>query len=167
MSPRLPYLTLALALAGAAPVFAHEGHDHGEAPLPPASYEPRFEAHAGEIEVVGILKADTLWLYASRYAGNDPWAGLKFEVEQGEQSVAAKPAEAGVYRLPAGPLAEPGAHAVVLTAQGEGLDELLTGQLVVPETQAAAATFDVPRWAWAVAALGVGALGFFALRRRR
>ena len=52
MSPRLPYLTLALALAGAAPVFAHEGHDHGEAPLPPASYEPRFEAHAGEIEVV-------------------------------------------------------------------------------------------------------------------
>lgn len=155
-----------LALLGGAPALAHEGHDHGEAPALPTVYEPRFEARAGAVEVVGILKADDLWLYASRYADNAPWAGLQLEIEQGDTAVVAAAVEPGVYRAPAGPLGEPGTHAVILSASGEGLEELLTGELVVSEPESADTLTRIPRWGWALGVLAVLVLGSLVLRAR-
>jgi hypothetical protein len=168
MRSRCRPLLLVLALWAGAPAHAHEGHDHGDAaPALPATYEPRFEARAGEVEIVGILKGEAVWLYVNRYSDNTPWSGLTLEIEQGDKSVAAEPAGEGVYRVAAGSLAATGKHAVVLTAQGGEVDELLTAELVVPEDETAQTTLEIPRWGWAAGIVGLGALGWVAMRRRR
>lgn len=162
-------LLLALALTAAAPVYAHEGHDH-EAPPPPAVYEPRFEAHAGDVEVVGIVERDGLWLYASRYGSNAPWPGLKLELEQDDgKSVVAKDEGGGTYSLPEGTFGQPGTYAVVLSVSGEDIDELLTGELTVAKAtgDARAGLAGVSPWAWGAGALLLaGGLAIFSRRRR-
>jgi hypothetical protein len=127
-------LVLVGALQFAAPVPAHEGEEHGNE-LAAAAHmsEPRFEARGDAVEVTGIVKGGDLWLFVARYATNEPLAGLRVSIESGGSAgVPARAVGRGIYRAKAGALDRPGRHAVVLTLRGPGLDELLTGELVIP-----------------------------------
>jgi hypothetical protein len=131
---RAAALVLVSALQVAAPVPAHEGEEHGNE-LAAAAHmsEPRFEARSDAVEVTGIVKGGDIWLFVARYATNEPLAGLRISIESGGSAgVPARAVGRGIYRAKAGTLGRPGRHAVVLTLRGPGLDELLTGELVIP-----------------------------------
>ncbi|HEY9197717.1 MAG TPA: hypothetical protein VIR60_00035, partial [Gammaproteobacteria bacterium] len=113
----------------------HEGEVHDEIATAETGHasEPRFATASGDVEVVGILQDGQLWLYVARFATNAPWPGLSIEIERDAGAVRAEPVAAGVYRVAVGDLERPGRHAFVMSLQGEGLDELLTAQLVVAD----------------------------------
>lgn len=82
-------LSVMLALSG--PGLAHEGHDHGDAPPPPASAAPRAEARSDLFEIVAVLGPDgRLWLYLDRYATAMPIenATIQINVDGREVNVA-------------------------------------------------------------------------------
>lgn len=112
---------------------AHNGEDHGVTPtVIGKSLEPRFEARGNTAEVTGILSDQQLWLFASRYDTNAPLNALRVEVEGAEETVQAVEKIPGAYLANVKRLAQPGRHAVTLTLQGAGVEDLLTGELRVP-----------------------------------
>ncbi|MDP2833334.1 MAG: hypothetical protein Q8Q28_08595 [Pseudomonadota bacterium] len=150
--------------------FAHEGHDHGDAPkpVPVAAAAPRFAAASEEFELVGVLHGSVLTLYLDHYASNAPVVKATLEVEVGQRKMQAKEAEPGVYRLELGNTqvaAKPGRLGLVFTIQaGESVD-LLTANLELPAAPVAdAAVFDWRRLGWAGLALPL--LGVWVWRRR-
>ncbi len=165
----LRWLGLAVLLF-AAPLQAHEGHDHGEAPapLPVGESGPRFAVASDLFELVGTLHDHTLTLYLDDYASNAPVAGAGVELEFGPHKYQAKETEPGVYQLDL-PAPQPGRHALLFTLQAGENSDLLTANLEIPppgpKAAPAAAGFD-PRW---LAGLGVPLLGFWGWRwmRRR
>lgn len=141
------------------PAHAHNGEDHGVTPaMVGQSLEPRFEARGTLAEITGMLSEDHLWLFVTRVATSEPWPKLKIEVETGGQTRQAVEQSGGVYQLDAGPVAQAGRHALTLTLQGQGLEELLTAELITP----AAAASPASRYGWPVAALG-GLLALLAV----
>ncbi len=147
------------------PAHAHNGEDHGVTPaMVGQSLEPRFEARGTLAEMTGILSEGHLWLFVTRVATSEPWPNLKIEVETAGQTRQAVEQSSGVYQLDAEPVAQPGRHALTLTLQGQGLEELLTAELITP----APATSPVSGYGWLAAALGaVVALIAVALLYRR
>lgn len=151
------------------PLAAHEGHDHGDAQAP-AQVLPRFAVMGEELEVVGVLTADTLVLYVDRRADNAPVTDLAIEVEgQGWKGVAA-PDGLGAYRLalPASALGAPGSHLPLnLSLSNAAFADLLLAELVLPEAPTAMDDALVGRGALGAALLlaGLGGAGFI-LRRR-
>ncbi len=143
------------------PAFAHEGHDHGEAPKPPptADAAPRFEAASEEFELAGVLRGHALTLYLDHYASNAPVAKARLEMEVGKQKLMARESEAGVYLLDLGNMlagAKPGRHGLVFTIQAGDTLDLLTANLEIPAPKAppaGAGTFDWRRLGWAGLAL--------------
>lgn len=105
--------------------WAHEGHDHAALPPAPAASEPRFSVASDAVEVTGILRAGVLWCYVNHYDSNAPWSGLRLEVELDGRTVVASAAGEGRYRVDGSGLEQPVAHALVLSLQGEGIQELL------------------------------------------
>lgn len=162
-----------LLLAGlllSAPLAAHEGHDHGdEAAQAPAQALPRFTVQGEELEVVGVLAADTLVIYVDQRVDNAPVIDLALEVEgQGWKGVA-EPDGLGAYRLalPAGALGRPGSHLPLnLSLSNEAFADLLLAELILPEAQAevAGTTTGLGAW-WLGGALLLAGAGFI-LRRR-
>lgn len=154
------------------PAFAHEGHDHGDAPKPTpvADAAPRFEAASEEFELVGVLHGRALTLYLDRYASNAPVEKAMLEVEVGKQKTQAKETEPGVYRLELGNTqadAKPGRHGLVFTVQAGDSVDLLTANLDIPAPRAPVANteaFDWRQLGWA--GLALPALGFWAWRRQ-
>lgn len=130
---RVAALLLMGALQAATPVLAHDGEEHGDE-LAAAAHmsEPRFEARSDAVEVTGIVKGGDIWLFVTRYATNEPLAGLRIGIESGNASVLANAVGKGIYRVKAGSLGRSGRHAVVLTLRGAGFDELLAGELIIP-----------------------------------
>lgn len=145
--------------------YAHDGEDHGVTPaVIGKSLEPRFEARGNLAEVTGILSDHQLWLFASRHDTNAPLNSLRVEVEGGAETVQAVEKVPGAYLASVKQLAQPGRHAVTLTLQGTDVEELLTGELLVP------ANPDTPQraYGWLVAGGAlVLALGGWWYRRRR
>lgn len=136
---RWAWLLLGLLLTVPLPVPAHEGEVHDDFPATASATgragEPRFAAASDAVEVVGVLHEGQLWLYVSRFATNAPWPGLRIEIELGLArdggSKRAEPVSEGIYRVAAGDLVLDGGHTVVMSLQGEGIDELLMAQLLV------------------------------------
>ena len=165
---RFAALTTSYALAAllfAAPVQAHEGHDHGEAPPPVvADATPRFEAASDLFELVGTLQGSTLTLYLDDYASNAPVLNAALELETGARKYSAKETQPGVYRLD---LAEtkPGRHALVFTIQAGEEADLLTANLEIPAaslvTTPKTTGFDWRLLGWA----GLPLLGYWGWRR--
>lgn len=154
------------ALLFTAPLQAHEGHDHGEAPppAPVADATPRFEASSDLFELVGTLQGPTLTLYLDDYASNAPVAKASLELEAGERKYSAKEGQPGVYHLDLADT-KPGRHALVFTIQaGEEVD-LLTANLEIPAassvTTAKTPGFDWRLLGWA----GLPLLGFWGWLR--
>jgi hypothetical protein len=146
----------------AAPAQAHDGEDHGvTSAMVGQTLEPRFEARGSLAEVTGILNEGQLWVFASRIATSEPWPGLSVEVESGGKTLKAVEKSRGVYRVDAAPVGQPGRHALTLTLQGDGLEELLTGELLTP---ARAAPPALP-YGWMAAALAALAGATLLYRR--
>lgn len=164
-----------LLLAGlllTTPLAAHEGHDHGdEAAQAPAQALPRFAVQGEELEVVGVLAADTLVIYVDQRADNAPVTDLALEVEgQGWKGVA-EPDGLGAYRLalPAGALGAPGSHLPLnLSLSNGAFADLLLAELVVPAAPAETVVDTGSGGVWLGAALLLATLGGagFILRRR-
>jgi RND family efflux transporter MFP subunit len=126
---------LALAfLLSAAPLAAHEGHDHGApAAAVGTTGSPRIALHSDAYELVGVLRSSRLMLFLDRYAGNEPVTDARIVVTiGGGGEVAATPNPDGTYVLSSDQLAgtEPLELVFAIThAQG---DDLLIGTLERP-----------------------------------
>jgi len=114
MTLALRLLTLALCLA-AAPVEAHEGHDHGQAPAVPIQALPRVEARSEAFELVAVASGRRLTVYLADYKTNAPVPEATVEVAIEGNAAAARRKEAGVYEVAADWVAAPGSKALVFT----------------------------------------------------
>jgi hypothetical protein len=139
MTSLLTRLTLMLSLLAPAAV-AHEGHDHG-APPPPVSITiaPRADASSAEFELVAIARGATLRLYLDTFRGNEPVRNAAIEVDGPGGTVKAEPTADGAYTVPAPWLARAGSHDLAFTVQADGVVDVLTATLTIPEPAAPAA----------------------------
>ncbi|MBI4755703.1 MAG: hypothetical protein HY778_09875 [Betaproteobacteria bacterium] len=161
-------LILALALAGTAR--AHGGEDHGDAgPAPTVAVAPRAEAHSEALELVAVLGGAQLTAWLDHYATNDPVQGAEVELESGNYKTAGKPVGEGVFTFDAGPLAQPGEHALVFTVQTADSADLLQGVLRIGPAQAAQETPRPAMTPWLGGAAGVlvAGAGLWWWHRRR
>lgn len=164
LSARRPWWVLFLLLV-AAPALAHDGESHGVTTVVvDRTLEPRFEVKSAAIEITGILKEERLWLFVAHFANNEPWNGLRIELEGGDRSISAVPAGDGIYRADVPELAQPGRHAITLALQGTNYEELLTGELIVV---AGANTFTRWTWSMVLAVMGIAGAGYVLWRRKR
>lgn len=82
------------------PSLAHEGHDHGdEAPMEALPVAPRGISHSEEFEIVVAAGTGRLIIYLDNYDTNEPVAGAKVELIEGDVTVAASETAAGVYTI--------------------------------------------------------------------
>jgi hypothetical protein len=132
-----------LVAAAIGPGFAHEGHDHGDAPQPVVgSIAPRFEARGEVFEVVGVLRGEEFHVYLDHAKTNAPFVEATIELESAGYKAAPTTTRAGTggeFRLPAGSLARPGQYALTLTIDAGGEADLLTANFTHAAVVAGAA----------------------------
>lgn len=154
-----------------------DDHSHGPAttaPVIPTAQALRVEAASELLELVGLLDGDKLVIHLDRFASNEAVTGAKISVEGGPLKTTAATERDGVYTAPASGLAAPGTHPLVFTVQAGEASDLLTGDLVVASSAAAAThadgidwpSFTKPALATLVLVSILGA-GLIAWRRRR
>ncbi|MBX9757459.1 MAG: RND transporter [Beijerinckiaceae bacterium] len=141
MSSIIRGLMFALVMSAApALVHAHEGHDHGP---PQAEVQtvaaPRAEAHTDDFELVVIARDGGLTVYLDRFRTNEPLTGALVELETPDGPKVVAPLD-DRYRLEAPWAAQPGRHELLFTIALDGVVDVLTTSLVVPEPVAASAT---------------------------
>lgn len=132
------------ALLSAAPLAAHEGHDHGAPAAPVASNgAPRIALHSDAYELVGVLNGDRLTLFLDRYASNEPVTDAGLVVTLGtDGDIPAKPTPEGTYVVASELLRGAGPLELIFAVTHTGGDDLLIGTLQRP---AAAATASAAR----------------------
>jgi cobalt-zinc-cadmium efflux system membrane fusion protein len=168
--PLLQAVALAIALSTTG-VFAHEGHDHGDAAKAAvaAVAKPRVEAISGPFELVGLLQGGELVIYLDRFETNEPITGAALAVETPAGPVTAA-AHDSLYRLPAA-WAKPGSHDLIFTVSLGGSVEVLTGTLVVPAIADAQSLTQAVSWGsigltgLSLAVVAAFAAGFTLARR--
>ncbi|SEM47215.1 RND family efflux transporter, MFP subunit [Bosea lupini] len=134
-------LSLAFILS-AAPLAAHEDHDHGAPPATVATADsPRVALHSDAYELVGILRGGRLTLFLDRYAGNAPVtdAGVVVTIGTGAE-VAATPTPDMTYLVSSDQLVGTGPLELVFAITHPQGDDLLIGTLERPATPAASAS---------------------------
>jgi RND family efflux transporter MFP subunit len=135
-------LAVTAILGGAAaPVSAHEGHDHGEQQQAVAAGAlPRGEAASNAFEIVAVARGETLEIYLDRFATNEPVTDASIEAETPSGPAKATPGVDGVYRIAAPWLAKGGRSDLIFTVTaGEAVDILpVTIEIPSAGTQAAA-----------------------------
>ena len=147
------------ALLLATPASAHEGHDHGAPEPAAADWAPRASARSRDFDLVAVLAGTELVLWLDRARDNAPLGEAVIEVESGPWKGVATAAADGSQRLPAGPLATPGRHALIFTVQaGEAMD-LLPATLSVPGPAPAAPDAGSGYRSWIAGGLAVALLG--------
>lgn len=153
-------LTAALAaLLLAAPVQAHEGHDHGAPEAAAPDWAPRATARSRDFDLVAVLAGTELVLWLDRARDNAPQTDAVIEVESGPWKGVATAAADGSLRLPAGPLTTPGRHELIFTVQAGDAMDLLPATLVVPSAVTAAPGAGGGYRGWIVGGLAVALLG--------
>ena len=154
MSVRRHLLAVVAVLGiAAAPVHAHEGEDHGDAPHPVvAAGVPTLETSTADFELVAVPEGNGLRLYLDRFASNEPVIGASIEAGIGGETVAATQERDGTYRLAAPRAVQPGTHELTFTISAGDTSDLLIGTLEIPEPPPAAAP-------------GAGLSGLFAQAR--
>ncbi|HLA30910.1 MAG TPA: hypothetical protein VJ047_07795 [Pseudomonas sp.] len=161
-------LTCALALLGALPAAAHEGHEHGAAPVAPAQTgNPRASAVSADFELVAELDGHQLRLYLDRYADNSPVLDASIEVESGDWKAQA-PLDGDSYRVAQTPFQAGSRNPLIFTIVTPDSADLLETTLELP--RAAAPTAHSSRWPWLAAGttlLAVLALAAALIRRTR
>src|SRR5262245_43832728 len=120
----------------AAPVFAHEGHEHEPAPVP-TRITPRGEAQSDALELVAVTEGNTLAVYLDRFASNQSIGQASIEVETPTGPVTASPADDGVFRIAAPWLAKPGKYDLIFTVTVDGDVDALPVTLEIPDAATA------------------------------
>jgi cobalt-zinc-cadmium efflux system membrane fusion protein len=138
---------LAAVLMCAAPLAAHEGHDHDKPPPMALPIAPRVTAVTPDYELVGVLSGKSrLTLFLTSFATNEPVRAAAIVVEAGDEKVEAVAKGDGVFDVSAPWIAGEGNLDLVFNLTvSEGAD-LLTGRLDRP---AAATSGTQPLGTWA------------------
>jgi cobalt-zinc-cadmium efflux system membrane fusion protein len=142
-------LSCALALLGALPALAHEGHEHAAAPVAlTQAGNPRASAASADFELVAELDGRQLRLYLDRYADNSPVLDASIEVESGEWKASAQP-DGDSYRIAETPFQAGDSIPLIFTIQTPDSADLLETTLELPNAAAPAA--HASRWPWLAA----------------
>jgi hypothetical protein len=170
---KLPHTLAALLVAAvlvAAPAWAGEGHDHGDAaPAAVGQALPRFSAVSEAFELVGVLSGKQITLYLDRFADNSPVRGAQIELEIGGAKFKAEKQGEDEYEvlLPEAP--KPGVLPVTATITAGNETDLLAGELDIHEeahTEEAVATHGWTETAgWGAGGVAVLALLLWGGRR--
>ena len=125
--------------------FAHEGHDHGPAPVAlPITSQPRAMATGDEFEAVAILQNGELLIFIDRVADNTPVQGARVSVTVNNQEISARAEADGTYRATIAELVQPGRHDVVIAVQNGDTNDLLVASLETPASSVATAAVAAP-----------------------
>jgi hypothetical protein len=164
--------TIIVLLLTAAPLLAHEGHEHEPAPVP-ARITPRGEAQSEALELVAVAEGTALAVYLDRFTGNEPIGRASIEIETPTGPVTAAPADGDMFRIAAPWLAKPGKYDLIFTVTVDGDVDVLPVTLEVPDAATAGPDTvigerrQVVRLVAASATGFVLALAFMAATRRR
>ena len=124
---------------------AHEGHDHGPAPVAlPITSQPRATATGDEFEAVAILQNGELLIFIDRVADNVPVQGARVSVIINNQEISARAEADGTYRSTIAELVQPGRHDVVIAVQNGDTNDLLVASLETPASSVATAAVAAP-----------------------
>jgi hypothetical protein len=156
---KLAALFVATVLA-AAPAWAGEGHDHGDAaPAVVGQALPRFSAVSETFELVGVLSGKQITLYLDRFADNSPVRDAQIELEIGGTKFKAEKQGEDEYEVVLPEAPKPGVLPVTATVTAGNEADLLAGELDIHEdahTDEATHTHSWTEYAgWAVAGIAV------------
>ncbi|MGQ0664100.1 MAG: hypothetical protein ACT4P2_11050 [Pseudomonadota bacterium] len=148
-------LIAATALAAAlwaAPLFAHQGHAHGQRlePIPADLAAPRAEARSDDFELVAVAADGKLVIYIDRLAGNRPVAGAEVGLSIDGFQVPTEEADEGTY-VAAGWAPRPGRHNLIVAVVAGESSDLLTTTLDIPAFGAAGGAAAGVEGGWALA----------------
>ncbi|MCP5327681.1 MAG: HlyD family efflux transporter periplasmic adaptor subunit [Sinobacteraceae bacterium] len=173
-------LLLAVLLVLPQLLFAHEGHDHGEAAptaaaLPATAGRDVVELSSELYETLVEAHADRLDIWLDRYDSNEPVSGARLSVALGDAAeVVATENAPGRYTVSITPLAPGSTTPITLLVQAEPGDDLLGGTLesIAPADPDLAARVggwfaDSWRWALGLLVLSLAAVGVSRWRRQR
>lgn len=138
---------------------AHEGHDDAAptASAMPGANGPRIEAQSDQFEIVGVVQNGVMTLFLDRYATNEPVVDAKIDIEAGPMKGSAQANADGTYTFKNAALSQPGQLPVTFTITAGRDSDLLAGDLVFVDPDAAAAHDSADpwwkRWSWAAGAL--------------
>jgi len=158
-----PVALLAATLVVAAPAWAGEGHDHGDAaPAAVGQALPRFTAESEVFELVGVLSGKQITLYLDRFADNSPVRDAQIELEIGAAKFKAEKQGEDEYEvvLPEAPKA--GVLPVTATVTAGNEADLLAGELDIHEAVHAEEAAHTHSWTeyagWGAAGVALLAL---------
>ena len=167
----------AILCGAAAPVSAHEGHDHGEQQQAVAAGAlPRGEAVSNDFEIVAVARGETLEIYLDRFATNQPVTDATIEAETPSGPAKATPSPDGIYRITAPWLGKAGRSDLIFTVTAGEIVDILLVTIEIPSaaTQATArenpagSAIDMNAILLVAGGAVAGALiSAIALRRRR
>ena len=138
-------------------LWAHGGEDHSDhaeeakpAPVlaPVGMMGMRLEWQSPDVELLGILQADQLTLYADHFATNEPLANASIELESRGQKLALKTGANGVAQGKAAWLAKPGRYEIMATVIAKDISDLLSNAVTIPQptTNTAASSTEAAPW---------------------
>jgi cobalt-zinc-cadmium efflux system membrane fusion protein len=119
---------------------AHEGHDDAApvASAMPGAKTPRIEAQSDLFEIVGVVQNGLMTLFLDRYATNEPIVDAKIDIEAGPLKGSAQSNPDGTYTFRHAALSQPGQIPVTFTITAGRDSDLLVGDLVIVDPDAAA-----------------------------
>ncbi len=137
--------SLVAAVLSPAQSFAHEGHDHG-APPPPVSLTiaPRADASTNDFELVAVARGQQLRVYLDTFQGNEPVNDAKIEVDGPGGTVKASPDGEGGYLVAAPWLSKPASYDLAFTVQANGMIDIMTATLIMPDPTGAVSASGAP-----------------------
>jgi hypothetical protein len=170
---KLPHTLAALIVAAilvAAPAWAGEGHDHGDAaPAAVGEALPRFTAESETFELVGVLSGKQITLYLDRFADNSPVRDAQIELEIGGAKFKAEKQGEDEYEVVLPEAPKPGVLPVTVTVTAGNEADLLAGELDIHEEAHSEEAAHTHSWTeytgWAAA--GVASLALLAWGGRR
>lgn len=140
------------------PAVAHSGHDHGDDKAASQATltltaRPRMAAETDLYQLVAILSAPgQLTLFVDRTDSNAPVTDARLSLLQGDAALVAQPHGDGSYRLALPDLANPGRHALVFRIDAPPGDDLVAGDLEIPDLSTPVAGASPSGWASRIAA---------------
>jgi hypothetical protein len=169
----LPHTLAALFVAAflvAAPAWAGEGHDHGDAaPAAVGQALPRFTAVSESFELVGVLSGKLITLYLDRFADNSPVRDAQIELEIGGVKFKAEKQGEDEYEVVLPEAPKEGVLPITATVTAGNEADLLAGELDIHEPAHADEAAHTHSWTeyagWTAA--GIAALALLAWGGRR
>lgn len=137
--PRVLLATLCAAVL-AAPLHAHEGHDHGAPTAAIVTTTPRAEAASAALELVAVARDGTLTLFLDAFNTNRPVTGATIEVDGPDGTLQPVETAPGTYSATAPFLQRAGTFDLAVIVTAGTLVDVLTATLVIPDPTAANGT---------------------------